>query len=119
LFKCEYLDENIFNDFSKTDFNLKSLNIDLMREKVLKSFLQLTNRNLEKISFNLNTSSNVIQDFFIRCSNISDLKIIAHCKVNFLFLSILENSLTHLTFHFYSFDYEILSELSKISLPKL
>ncbi|POG72620.1 uncharacterized protein OCT59_003159 [Rhizophagus irregularis] len=125
LYKCDNLNEIIFNDFTKTDFNLKSLNIGLVKENVFKSFLKLTNRNLEKISFVLNNTSNKIdvQDLFIRCPNIFDLKIMFRCKIDLLFLSILANNLTyltHLTLHTYNhYGNEILIELSKPILPKL
>ncbi|GBB85176.1 hypothetical protein RclHR1_11730001 [Rhizophagus clarus] len=126
LYKCENLDESIFNDFTNTDFNLKSLNIDLVKENVLKHLFQLANKNLEKISFNINniSSKTDIQNLFIRCSNISNLKIILKYKIDIFFLSLLENSLTHLTlftFHSHSFDHknEILYQLSKITFPKL
>ncbi|CAI2174307.1 566_t:CDS:1 [Funneliformis geosporum] len=124
---CGGLDQNVFDNFSQADFNLKSLELDCVDKRVLMFILKnLTNENLKKISFYHNTSLEVIQDLFIRCPNISILKIQRNqYQEGFISsLSVLESSLTHLSILFNSvFNsshvYQIYDELCNISLPKL
>jgi len=125
LFNCDNLVPTIFDDLTEIHFDLKSLELDRMKSKVLKSILKLPKENLKKFSFYFNTQIEVIQNFFLKCSKISNLKVKGNPskeeRLNFFSsLSMLENSLTHLSIYFNSSGlHHIFDELSKISLPKL
>ncbi|CAG8569102.1 3615_t:CDS:1 [Funneliformis caledonium] len=119
---CDGLGQNLLDNVSKVDFNLKSLELDRMTEQFLQSILKLQNENLQKISFYHNTSLKVIQDFFIRCSHISNIKVRGrqYQKGFISSLSVLESSLTSFSIYFNSSRlYQIFDELCNISLPKL